>query len=87
MIVEKEFTTKLTISHSHLITEANKNKIMAESTIYDTSYRVCKEPDGYIFREVTLHTGIDGHHKTLRDLLISVAQYEHFRVFIRIEED
>ena len=86
MQVEKEFVTRLVISNSHLITAANRKQIRAVSETYGTSYRACKEAEGYIFREETHHTGIDGHHSTLRELLLSVAQDGNYRVFIEIEE-
>jgi len=34
-------------------------------------YRICKEPEGYIFRSNTGSSGINGHHKSIRKLVLA----------------
>jgi hypothetical protein len=40
---------------------------------YRERWVIKHEPQGYIWREVTHGMGINGHRKTLRDLVMSVA--------------
>lgn len=48
-----------------LTTDAIREKYGA----FYCQYRLVKEPNGYIFREVIHDTGISGHHKTIKQAI------------------
>ncbi|MGB0521449.1 MAG: hypothetical protein ACPGJS_00745 [Flammeovirgaceae bacterium] len=92
----KEFEIKIKITNGKLISAANLHKIVAEAIqegtnvhiagidpkTYRERYKVHKEAQGYIFREVTVNTGINGHHATLRELIIDALRHRDLRVFV-----
>ncbi len=43
-------------------------------------YRIKKEPEGYIFRSTTGSAGINGHHKSIRALVIGALFCRGIRV-------
>lgn len=49
------------------------NRLPASHTgpVYQQEWRIQKEPKGFIFREVTHHGGICGHHPNVRALVIA----------------
>lgn len=42
---------------------------------YHTEYRIIKEKDGYIFRDVLGTSGISGHHKTVKKCIITALPF------------
>lgn len=50
-------------------------------------YRIKKEPEGYIFRSTTGQSGINGHHKSIRNLVMRTLFHSHLRVEIREPKD
>ena len=93
-----EFKIKTTIVGGSLIIKKNYNKIVAKSNRlcthhpghpgidpkgYKEEWTIRKEPEGYIFREVTHDGGISGHHKSVRELIIAAASSAHIKVFFR----
>jgi hypothetical protein len=79
-----EITATVRIVHGDLICEKNLSRIVATSDQNNETYRVKKEPKGYIFREVDFGHGICGHHKTLRGLIISTL-FAVSGIHIRVE--
>ena len=81
----KQVTASIRLHDNRIISEKNIEKIYARHRYecrhkYDKNglvkgyfevHRVKKEPEGYIFREVRFNSGINGHHKTLRSLILS----------------
>lgn len=75
------------IRNGKYITNKNVDRIFAVSSelcthvksfaidpkTYHEKWAVKKEPEGYIFREVTHGGGINGHHKTLRSLILQTC--------------
>ena len=47
---------------------------------YFCRYVICKEPKGFIFREVGNGSGISGHSPTVRELVINAARFNHLVV-------
>lgn len=51
---------------------------------YFCRYKLVKEEDGYIFREINANTGINGHHETYR-LAIFRAISSRIRVILELD--
>lgn len=80
-----EITAKVSLTNGKHIGDKNIDKILARDTRENTSlyeggtlvkgyfcrYKAVKEEEGYIFREVKFNTGINGHHPTLRSLILN----------------
>ena len=60
--ISKEVCTNI---HGVAAIEAAK----AAGIPYYKTYRIHKEPEGYIFWEINAHVGICGHHKTIASLI------------------
>jgi hypothetical protein len=43
-------------------------------------WRIKREPEGYIFRSTTGSSGINGHHKTIRSLVLNTLFSSHIKV-------
>ena len=75
------------LENGKLISKANASRLVVRgnsdisknvlvrgiSPEYRETWIVMLEPQGYIWREVTHGMGINGHHRTLRDLVRSTA--------------
>src|SRR6185437_2121799 len=78
---------RITLENGRLISEANVSRFIVRGTKdisknvlgygfkpeYRELYVVMREPQGYIWREVTHGMGINGHHETLREMLRTTA--------------
>ncbi len=75
------------IENGKLISRANASRLVVRGTKdisknvlglhiapdYREMWIVALEPEGYIWREITHAMGINGHHRTLRELVRSTA--------------
>ncbi len=52
---------------------------------YFQTWRVKKEPEGFIFREVTNGQGISGHHPTVRRLVVSALLIPTAGIVVEVE--
>lgn len=92
-----EFKTRVKLINGKYVSEANMHKIFAISSrlctyvhgygidpcAYKERWAIKKEEEGYIFREVTHDGGINGHHKTLRSLVMRTAAFGgHIKVIL-----
>jgi hypothetical protein len=82
-----EFKKKVQLVNGKMASKANMKKIFAVSSqlctnvhgygidpkTYKERWAIRREPEGYIFREVTHGGGINGHHKSLKDLILATA--------------
>lgn len=96
----KQVTASIRLHDNRLISEKNIEKIYAKhkhecKNKYDMNglvkgyfevHRVKKEPEGYIFREVRFNSGINGHHKTLRSLILTTLVSFGHQIDIFIED-
>jgi hypothetical protein len=78
---------RVRLKNGKLVSMANQTRLIVRGTKdisgsvrgygFNSSYRemwiVVKEPEGFIWREVTHGMGINGHHGTLRDLVFTAA--------------
>lgn len=86
-----EITVKYKIENGRLISEKNINRIFAigeagkldgllnvtkvDVKTYVPRYKLVKEDEGYIFREVMFNLGIAGASKTLREQVIKASMW------------
>lgn len=84
-----QFKTKVHLVNAKYASKANMGKIFAVSSeictsvhgwgidnkTYKERWAIKKEPKGYIFREVTHNGGINGHHKSIRQLVLRTAGF------------
>lgn len=54
---------------------AASDEIRKQKGEYFCEYRLVKEKDGYIFREVLHDTGISGHHRTIKSAVTSALSF------------
>lgn len=59
------------------------DKIRNEGGEYYDTWKLKKEEEGYIFREITHGGGINGHHKTYRQAIFKALSH---RIIISIPE-
>lgn len=97
---ETSITASIKLKNGRLISEKNIDKIYASSnreceSTYDKNglvkgyfekWRVRKEPEGYIFREVRFNSGINGHHRSLRRLIVSTLISASPHITIHVEK-
>lgn len=48
---------------------------------YYSTWKLKKEKEGFIFREINANTGINGHHKTVREA-VSTAVRDHIKIYL-----
>lgn len=53
----------------------NVDRIREEKGSYTSEYRLVKEKQGYIFREVLMDIGINGHHKTMKRAIVAALRF------------
>lgn len=84
-----QFKTKVHLVNARYASKANMGRIFAVSSKLCTSvhgygidpktymerWAIKKETKGYIFREVTHNGGINGHHKSIRQLVLRTAGF------------
>lgn len=84
-----QFKTKIHLVNAKYASKANMGKIFAVSSevctnvimdgldnkTYKERWAIKKEPKGYIFREVKHNGGINGHHKSIRALVLRTAGF------------
>lgn len=84
-----QFKTKVHLVNARYASKANMGRIFAVSSevcknvhhpkidnnTYLERWAIKKEPKGYIFREVTHNGGINGHHKSIRRLVLRTAGF------------
>lgn len=84
-----QFKTKVHLVNARYASKANMGRIFAVSSqlcttvhgygidpkTYMERWAIKKEPQGYIFREVTHNGGINGHHKSIRRLVLRTAGF------------
>lgn len=89
-----EFKVKVTLINNRFASKKNIKYIFAISSelctnvhgygidpkTYYERWEIRKEKEGYIWREVTHNGGINGHHKTLRLLLIRSCGYRTIKI-------
>ena len=90
-----QFKTRIHLVNAKYASKANMGKIFAVSSqlcttvhgygidpkTYKERWAITKEDKGYIFREVTHNGGINGHHKTIRRLVMCTASsFNHITV-------
>jgi hypothetical protein len=90
-----QFKTRIHLINAKYASKANMGKIFAVSSevcknvimagidnkTYKERWAIKKEDNGYIFREVTHNGGINGHHKTIRRLVMCTASsFKHITV-------
>ena len=64
-----QITASVQLKNGTYISEKNISRISAKSG--NETFSAKNENQGYIFRNITSNAGINGHHKTLRALIIS----------------
>lgn len=93
-----EIKCKVSITGGRLITRANIDRIKAVGTYRGhvrngvelkgkQIHSVKEEPEGFIFICDETGCGINGHHKTLRDLVVSVVLGGYGRTVIVMDDD
>lgn len=96
--MSKQIEVKTTIKNGSLVTAANADKITVigkkgeyHGFILDTSvdtenytprYKIVKEEDGWIAREVTFNHGICGHADTLREQIIRIGSGKRYKIVV-----
>lgn len=96
-----QFKTKMHLVNGKYASKANMGRIFAVSSelctsvhgngidpkTYKERWAIKKEEKGYIFREVTHNGGINGHHKSIRRLVMSTASaFTHITVVFEVFE-
>lgn len=69
--VSKRNINKIIAVNSELCTHVKGYGI--DPKTYYEKWTIKKEDKGYIFREITHGGGINGHHKTIRELVMATA--------------
>jgi|GEM_PF-1281271 len=95
---ELVFRVKCKLINGKFVSKKNVDKIFAVSSelcthvhgygidpnTYYEKWAIRKEPQGYIFREVTHNCGINGHHKTMRRLIMATCgSYPRIKVIFQ----
>jgi len=89
-----EFKTKIHLVNGKFASKKNMHKIFAISSrlcttvimngidpkTYYEKWVIKKEPEGYIFREVTHNGGISGHHPTVKRCVIRATGHRDIKI-------
>lgn len=83
-LISEKNIDKIVAVHKH----ETENKYDKNGLVkgYFETHKVKKEPEGYIFREVRFNSGINGHHKSLRSLIVSTLVCFGHQIDIFVEE-
>ncbi len=79
--IENIFAVKQTPLQKHLHV-TGVPEIDNAKTYYET-FKIVKEPQGYIFREVLHKGGINGFHPTLRSLIMQTVGHYQIKIFCK----
>lgn len=91
-----ELRARVRIEHGNLISTANRNRLVlghakdtrksffgyGDTPGYRETYVIMKEPSGWIWRSVTDGMGANGHHKTLRQLVVSSVVTGYWQILV-----